>query len=85
MQVTLVSETDSEALVEESHLLEAGTQGFEIEINAFKDGGVGVEGLGSTGFFSGFTSGQRLGCLTAVIVFNMPFVALTAHFGLNAG
>ena len=45
----LVRERDAQALVQEGHLLEAGAERLEIELRAFEDAGIRVEGLGGAG------------------------------------
>ena len=80
-----VGQAKLQALVQEGHLLEAGTQRLEIINGGFKDLRVGPEGHGCTG---GFALGHRLTLLQRrnrmlVDIGLGPVEALTAHFDVH--
>ena len=85
--LTLVSQADLEALVQEGHLLETGTQRLEVVDGGLEDLRVGPESHGRTG---GLAFGHRLVLLQGrggvlVDVRLGPVEALTAHFDVHAG
>ena len=76
-----ISEGDAQSLVQESHLLETGPQGFIVKIDSFKNIRIRVKHLNSPGFIGGFAATQRLDDFAPVAKLNMPFVTVTFHGG----
>ena len=80
-----VGERDLQALVQEGHLLETGTQGFEIVFGGFEDRRIGPERHRGSGRF---LRAHRLALLERrgrllVDVGLRPVVALTAHLDVH--
>ena len=79
----LIGQGDTQSLVEECHLLEALTQGFEIEDGGLKDFGIRVEGLRRSGFSGFFTTNQFGNGVAAVSKGHPPYVSLPANLRIN--
>ncbi|MCY1221926.1 hypothetical protein D9M72_339990 [compost metagenome] len=79
----LVRQRDAQALVEERHLLEAGTQRFEVEFRALEDACIGVERLRRTGLVRLFTFDEAALGFAAIGEGHPPDVALAPHFRVH--
>ena len=84
-ELALVGQGDAQALVEEGHLLEALTQGLEVEFDGFEDLRVRVEDLGGAGFVGGFAAFEGGDGRAAVGKRHAPHVSLAADFGVDTG
>src|SRR5690606_35669642 len=80
---TLIGEGDAQALVQEGHLLEAGAQCLEVELDGLEDLRIRVERLAGAGSIGFFALGQLLGRVPTVAEANAPSVALAAHDGVD--
>ena len=80
-----ISEGDAQSLVQESHLLETGSQGFIVKLDRFKNLRIRVKYLDSPGFIGGFAATQRLGDFTPVAELDMPMKTVPLHGGQNPG
>ena len=83
--LALIGQSDSQALVQERHLLETGAQSLKVELDGLEDLRVRVESLNGTGLIGRFTLAQGAIRHTTVGERNMPCVALAVHLGNHTG
>ena len=83
--LALIGQGDSQALVQERHLLETGAQSLKVELDGLENLWVRVESLDSAGLIGRFTLAQGTIRHTTVGEGNMPCVALAVHLGNHAG
>ena len=79
----LVAQVDTEALVQEGHLLEPGAQRVVVELDRVEDVGIGPERDGGSGQLAVFALLQRGDGLSAVAIGLSPYRSLPVHLDLE--